>query len=77
MEIQLPVDGLFEAGTYEQQPDTTSPNLMNVRAVDTEKNRKRLCKRPGFIQAYSTQIAGDHPVIAITQIATTYITPES
>lgn len=77
MELQFPKDGLNEGQAYEKQPATTSPNLMNVRPFDVEEDRLRGGQRPAIVKAYSTQIAGDHPVLLITEIATTYITPES
>ena len=71
------MNGLHEGLAYEKQPQTTSPNLANVRPFDIEKEKERGGQRPALVKAYSTQVAGDYPIIAILQIATTYITPGS
>ena len=75
-EIQFPIHGLHEGLSAEKQPPTTSPNLQNVRPMDVEEERTRGGQRPGLTKAYSTQVGGSRPVIAMISINTTYITPE-
>jgi len=76
MEIAFPLSGLHEGMAFEHQPPTTSPYLKNVRAFDVEEERVRGGQRPGLAKAYDTRIGGDHPVLLIVTIATTYIQPE-
>ena len=76
MELKFPIQGLHEGLPAKDQPPLTSPSLQNVRPFDVEEDRIRGGQRPGLVKAYSTQIAGNHPVIQILQIATTYIQPE-
>lgn len=76
MEIGFPLMGLHEGMALEHQPPTTSPYLKNVRAFDVEEERVRGGQRPGLVKAYDTQIGGDHPVLLITTISTTYIQAE-
>ena len=75
MELGFPSSGLHEGLAVEQQPPTTSPHLKNVRPFDVEEERVRGGKRPGLVKAYTTQVGGEHPVLRITMIASTYITP--
>jgi hypothetical protein len=76
MELYFPVLGLYEGTPVEKQPIRTSPHLQNVRPTDVSDERIRGGQRPGLVKAYDTQIGGDHPVLVMVQIATTYITPE-
>ncbi len=76
MRVSFPSLGLREAVAAQDQEVGTSFSLQNVRPYDTEDERIRGGQRPGTVLAYSTQIVGDHPVIALTSIVTTYIRPE-
>jgi len=73
MELSFPSSGLHEGLPAEKQPLATSPALKNVRPFDVEEERIRGGQRPGLVKAYETQVGGDHPVICITSIATTFI----
>jgi len=75
MEIPFPSAGLHEGLAAEKQPPTTSPQLQNVRPFDVTEERSRGGQRPGFVLAYTTQIGGEYPVLHISQITTTYISP--
>lgn len=75
IELKFPIQGLHEGLPAEDQPPMTSPSLRNVRPFDTEEDRIRGGQRPGLVKAYSTQVAGDHPIIGMVAIATTYIEP--
>ena len=75
MEISFPFAGLHTGLATEHQPPTTSPNLSNVRPFDVEEGRARGGQRPGLVLAYTTRIGGDYPVLHISTITTTYITP--
>lgn len=75
MKIDFPKDGLHEGFAAASQPPTTSPSMRNVRPYDVEEGRIRGGQRPAVVKAYSTQVAGDHPIIGMIQIATTYIEP--
>lgn len=77
MKLNFPIGGLHEGMAATEQPYLTSPSLRNVRPFNAIDGRFSGGQRPGFIKAYSTQIAGDHPIIKITQIATTYTEPEA
>jgi len=56
--IPLPIRGFNEGINVEDTPPDTTNDIMNVRPVDSLSQRIRLGKRPGFVKAYSTQIAG-------------------
>ena len=75
MELSFPMAGLHEGLAAEKQPATTSPYLKNVRPYDVEEERARGGQRPGLVKAYTTQIGGEHPVVYLGTIATTYIEP--
>jgi hypothetical protein len=66
--------GLHEGLAADKQPPMTTPYAKNVRPFDVEEERARGGQRPGFVKAYTTQIGGEHPVIAMGVIATTFIT---
>ena len=74
-ELPFPFGGLHEGLAAEKQPPTTSPQLKNVRPFDVEEGRSRGGQRPGLVKAYTTRIGGDYPVLHISTISTTYITP--
>ena len=73
MKVPFPVLGLHEGLPAAEQPIQTSFSLQNVRPYDVSDERVRGGQRPGTKLAYSTQIAGDFPVIAMVQITSTYI----
>jgi len=75
VELQFPFSGLHTGLPAEKQPPTTSPQLSNVRPFDVEEGRARGGQRPGFVKAYTTQIGGEYPVLHVSYITTTYITP--
>lgn len=75
MELKFPKQGLHTGFSGEQQPPDTTPACKNVRPFDVEEDRVRGGQRPGLVLAYSTQVVGDHPVIEMCQINTTYIEP--
>ena len=74
MELPFPFAGLHEGLAAAKQPAMTTAYAKNVRPFDVEEERARGGQRPGFIKAYTTQVGGEHPVIAIGTIATTFIT---
>ena len=76
MRIPFPSSGLHEGLPSQDQPVTTSFLLQNVRPFDVSDERIRGGQRPGTVLAYTTRIVGDYPIIAMTSIVTTYITPE-
>ena len=77
MKIPFPINGLVDGVPSSQQPLQTSMFLKNVRPFDVTKEQTRGGKRDGSVLAYDTQISGaSHPVLLITSIVTTYITPE-
>ena len=76
MKVQFPIKGLVDGVPSSQQPIQTSVFLKNVRPYDVLKEQTG-GQRPGTILAYDTQISGEsHPVLLMTNIVTTYITPE-
>jgi len=76
VELRFSIHGLHEGVAAEDQPQLTSFSLRNVRPFDVEAERIRGGQRPGFVKAFSTRVGGDHPVIAMCQVNTTYIVPE-
>ena len=77
MRIPFPIKGLVDGVKSSAQPSKTSMFLKNVRPFDVTKEQTRGGQRPGTELAYDTQISGaEHPVLFITSIITTYITPE-
>ncbi len=73
--IPFPFNGLVEAVAAMDQAVGGSFSLQNVRLFDTTKERMRGGQRPGTSLAYTTRIVGDFPIIAMTEIVTTYIQP--
>ena len=72
-ELPFPIEGLNTGMPNEKQPPLSSPNLLNVRPYDVEEERARGGQRPGLIKASYTQVSADKPIIAMTQITTTYV----
>jgi len=75
MKIQFPIKGLHTGLAAEDQPPTTSPRLQNVRAFDVDDERIRGGQRGGLEKAYTTQVGGEHPILGMVTITTTYIPP--
>jgi len=75
MVLEFPINGLHEGVAYGKQPPGTTPACRNVRPFDVDEDRICGGQRPGLVKAFSTQVVGDHPVIGMVQIATTYIEP--
>jgi hypothetical protein len=79
MKIPFPVKGLVDGIPSGQQELQTSFSLNNTRAFDITKEKIRGGQRPGTILAYDTQIGTEGtptPVLFMTSIITTFITPE-
>lgn len=47
-EVKFPAKGIDKNWGNSEQPPITSPDLMNVRPVDTAENRVRGGQRPGL-----------------------------
>ncbi len=77
MRIPSPSNGLVEGLASGDQQTGTFFSGQNVRPYDVTKEKIRVGQRGGTALAYTTQIVGDFPVIDITEIVTTYITPGS
>lgn len=75
-ELLPPLAGLQENLAFEQKPPYSSPLLLNVRPYDTDEARARMGQRPGIVKYSDTQCGGDHPIVALCSITTTYIAPE-
>lgn len=75
MEINFPVNGLDTGRAYEKQPVLTTPACRNVRPFDVDEDRVRGGQRPALVKAFSDQVGGSHPIIAMVQVASTYIEP--
>jgi len=76
IELEPPLGGLNESLAFEQQAPFTTPVMMNMRAYDPDEQKARMGQRPGTTRAYSTQIGGDFPIVALCSINSTYIQPE-
>ena len=76
MKLSFPSKGLHKGLPNEEQPTATSPSLQNVRAHDVDEER-RGGQRAGLKKAYTTQVGGEHPIIGMITITTTYIPPEA
>jgi hypothetical protein len=76
MRVPFPILGLHRGLPAKEQPEGTSFSILNCRPFDVTSERTRGGKRPGTQKAYTTQISGaSHPVLLMTSINTTYITP--
>ena len=75
MRIQFPLLGLVDGSPSSAQPMQTSPSLQNSRPYDISDEKIRGGQRAGTALAYTTRIVGDYPVIAMTQVTSTYIEP--
>lgn len=71
-DVPLPIQGVNKAYGVETPLDTTSGDMLNVRAKDTLDRRVRLGQRPGMEQAYSQLIGANSnfPIVAMAQIIT-------
>jgi hypothetical protein len=76
MRLDFPLQGLHQGLPAVDQPLQTSPMISNCRPTDVAEDRIRGGQRPGMVKAYSTQVGGDHPIIAMVSLETTYIEPE-
>ncbi|MBE3088317.1 MAG: hypothetical protein IMZ61_13870 [Planctomycetes bacterium] len=76
LELEPPLGGISENMAFEQKPPFTSPVMMNMRAYDPDEQRARMGQRPGTAKAYSTQVGGAYPIIKMTSITCTFVTPE-
>lgn len=77
MRIPSPSSGLVEGLPATDQQVSTFFSGQNVRPFDVTKEKIRVGQRPGTVKAYTTQVVGDFPIIAIASITTTYIEPGS
>ena len=75
LELEPPLAGISENMGFEQKPPFTSPVMMNMRAYDPDEVRARLGQRPGSVKAYTTQVGGDFPIVAMNAIVTTFVPP--
>ena len=75
-ELLPPLAGLQENLSFEQKPPYSSPLILNCRPYDVDETRARMGQRPGIVKYDDTQLGGDHPIIAMEQIITTFISPE-
>ena len=86
--IYFPIKGISRLGSYtiesipptgvigkDKVPVLNSPYMLNVRAKGPEEERARGGQRAGLTKWSVTQIGGSYPVINLTVITTTYITP--
>ena len=73
MEIPMPTRGLHRGASNEKQPVGTTPDCLNVRPHDTDEGRVTIGQRPGLKRAYSTQVSGARPIVAMAQITTVYV----
>lgn len=68
IELQLPVKGIDKSLPFEQQPPLTTPDCLNVRALDL-RDRLGIGKRSGFSKAFTTLMtASDDRVVALATI---------
>ena len=75
MRVQFPILGLVSGSPSSAQPLQTSPSLQNVRPYDIEEEKIRGGQRAGTVLAYTTQIAGDYPILEMVAVISTYIEP--
>ena len=75
MRIPFPIDGLVDGTPSSAQPIRTSFSLSNVRPYDVSDEKIRGGQRPGTALAYTTQVGSSNPIIAMTQVVSTYIPP--
>lgn len=75
MEAFFPFQGKHEGVPTTKQPVMTSPRLSNVWPFN-KVGRLTGGQRGGTTKAFSTRVGGNHPIIAMCDIATTYIQPE-
>lgn len=51
-----PLGGINRRWSFENQPQVTTPDAVNVRPTDSIGDRERGGSRPGLVKAYSTQL---------------------
>lgn len=70
MEFDIPVGGFNNGANSEQQPQGTTEDIMNMRAIGSLMNKLRLCQRPGMIKAKDEQIASvASPIVILKRIS--------
>lgn len=69
-ELKFPIKGIDRGWANSDQPPITSPDLNNVRAVDTQLSRIRGGQRPGLKRwAKGTQVGTvRNPIVAMITI---------
>jgi hypothetical protein len=67
MELQPPLLGIDKSGAAAKQPALTSPDMNNVRPIDSLEGRTRMGQRPGLDKwGAGTQIGGvEQPVVCM------------
>ena len=75
VELFFPIKGVSQFTAYNQQPELTSPFMQNVRIKGVAEQRARGGQRAGLKKWATTQVGGAYPIINLTQVVTTYITP--
>jgi hypothetical protein len=59
IEITFPVAGLNRKASYRQQPPYSSPDLLNVRSIETIDQRDRGGSRPGLMVSHIDNLGGE------------------
>lgn len=77
MKIHFPILGYNKITSYDAQIPLSTPVIINCRIRDVAENRVRGGKRPAVIKAYTTQISGVYPIIAMHAITTVFIESSS
>ncbi|MFW5923416.1 MAG: hypothetical protein ACOCSQ_03420 [Planctomycetota bacterium] len=66
--LGFPLEGQNTAAAHENQPENTSPAMLNVRAFDTFKGKARGGSRSGFQKAITDAIGSGNEVRMLSQV---------
>ncbi len=73
LELYFPYKGIELNLAYTKQPVMTTPIMANCRVRDASENMARGGQRSGTEKAFAEQVGGDHPVLKILEVNTTYM----
>ncbi len=72
--LTFPIRGINKSRLPDEQPETTSPDMNNVRPFDTLDDRIRGGQRPGMAKRYDevvSQFTLGGPVVAMCEVSVT------
>ena len=70
LDLRFPAGGVVKRYAYQQGPQFTSPDALNVRPFDSLEGRERGGSRPGLGKAYYDQLGSGNPIRLLNAVTT-------